>query len=52
MSDQPTDADWPERIEYEVNRRLGGDATVGDIVRLMLRLGWRPPEDDKHEEAG
>jgi hypothetical protein len=36
--------DWPERIEYEVNRHLGGDATVADIVALMLRLGWRPPE--------
>lgn len=44
MSDQPTD--WPERIEQEVNRQLGGDATVGDIVALMLRLGWRPPADE------
>jgi len=34
---------WPERIEYEVNRQFGGDATVGDIVRIMFQLGWTPP---------
>lgn len=40
----PADATWPERIEYEVNSRHGGDATVSEIVELMERLGWRPPE--------
>lgn len=38
------DLTWPEVIEYEVNRRYGGDATVGEIVALMVELGWREPE--------
>jgi hypothetical protein len=44
--------DWPARIEREVNRQLGGDATVGDIVDLMLRLGWRPPLLTKRARGG
>jgi hypothetical protein len=40
LPDNPT---WPERIEYEVNRQVGGDASVGEIVELMQSLGWMPP---------
>lgn len=40
----PRNPTWPELIEYEVNRQLGGDATVGQIVSLMQSMGWRPPE--------
>jgi hypothetical protein len=39
----PTDASWPDRIEYEVNRQLGGDASVGEIVEIMIEMGWQPP---------
>lgn len=34
---------WERRIEYEVNAQFGGDATVSDIVALMMLLGWQPP---------
>ena len=34
---------WAERIDLEVNRRLGGDATVGDIADIMRSLGWQAP---------
>jgi hypothetical protein len=34
---------WPDRIEYEVNRQFGGEATVRDIVHIMFHLGWTPP---------
>jgi hypothetical protein len=39
----PATPTWPERIEYEVNEKLGGDATVGEIVQIMEKLGWKPP---------
>lgn len=42
LPDNPT---WADVIEYEVNRQLGGDATVGEIVDLMMRMGWRPPAE-------
>jgi hypothetical protein len=31
------------RVEVEVNRQLGGDATICALVRLMLEMGWTPP---------
>ena len=36
--------DWPSTIEAEINRRTGGDATVSEIVALMIELGWKAPE--------
>ena len=35
---------WSERIEYEVNKTLGGDATVGEIVKIMETMGWKAPD--------
>ena len=37
-------ADEIEAIQREVNAILSGDATVGEIVALMVARGWqRPP---------
>jgi hypothetical protein len=33
------------RVEREVNAQLGGDATITDLVRLMLSMGWTPPKE-------
>lgn len=30
-------------ISRVINEEWGGDATVEDIVRLMLEIGWQPP---------
>lgn len=31
------------QIEQEVNRLTGGDATVGEVVAVMVSLGWMSP---------
>lgn len=36
------------RVEREVNSQLGGDATITDLVRLMIDMGWTPPNDAHH----
>lgn len=32
------------QVEQEVNRLMGGNATVGEIVALMVVRGWTPPQ--------
>jgi hypothetical protein len=36
-------------IERRVNERLGGDATIGQIVELMIDMGWQPPHRETTE---
>ncbi len=33
-----------DQIERDVNGKLGGDATIGELVAIMLLRGWTPPE--------
>jgi hypothetical protein len=30
-------------VEESVNMYMGGDATVGELVSLMVVMGWQPP---------
>jgi hypothetical protein len=32
-------------VEESVNMHMGGDATVGELVSLMIVMGWKPPGD-------
>lgn len=31
-----------EAVEHDANA-MGGDLTIGEIVALLIRRGWRPP---------
>jgi hypothetical protein len=33
-----------DAIERDVNGKLHGDASIGELVALMLLRGWTPPE--------
>jgi hypothetical protein len=35
------------QIEAHALQRLGQNVTVRDLVRLMLSMGWVPPEEYK-----
>lgn len=30
-------------VERRVNETLGGDATISELVNLMIEMGWQPP---------
>lgn len=32
-----------KRIERRVNECLSGEATVGELVNIMIEMGWQPP---------
>lgn len=32
-----------KRVERRVNECLGGDATIGELVNIMIEMGWQPP---------
>lgn len=36
-------ADEVAQIEQEVNRLTGGDATVAEVVAIMISIGWATP---------
>ena len=31
-------------IEMDVNRQMGGDCTIAELVAIMLTRGWTPPQ--------
>lgn len=31
-------------VEERVNDIFGGDATIGEVVNLMVEMGWKPPD--------
>ncbi len=38
-------------VEDSVDMHMGGDATVGELVSLMVVMGWQPPGDQAVAEA-
>ena len=38
-------------IEADVNRHLGGECTIGELVGVMLERGWMPPDTISDDDA-
>lgn len=38
-------------VERRVNELLGGDATIRELVALMVEMGWQPPERPQEVNA-
>lgn len=56
MSDKTTEM-HPDEFAFHVglvsrlaNARLSGEATIEDLVRLMLDMGWSPPTEARAAE--
>lgn len=38
-------------VERRVNEVLGGDATIRELVVLMVEMGWTPPAEPRTPDA-
>ena len=43
-------ADEIAEIEMDVDRQMGGDCTIAELVALMLTRGWAPPQEQPAPE--
>ena len=43
-------ADEIAAIEYDVNRQMGGDCDIAELVAIMLTRGWTPPQEQTAPE--
>lgn len=39
-------------VERRVNERFGGDATIRELLSLMIEMGWQPPLPEGYVRDG